>query len=378
MKKVMISLALVVLVVASMIPFALAQETTAENDLQSLLPQGIGYKWIYNGFAEYGHTMSITGITSDKTGYRLSGLVDDMSGMQSVEALSFTMMYVIVKDALVQYTGAKIQDSDFSRIELIRAPLAVGNTWTQELISDAGELVNLNCKIVALDTENGLKIYTVHYDSINGDYYEIRKIKENVGVISFEKPIKLADTVITMTYFLYEEMSGYMSFLPFKDLDSNSWYAQYVNTVILADILHGYPDLTIRPNDTIRVSEFMAMLLNSMGYEAPAGNAVWYSNYLAKAKALNIIKDGDYDNYDRPINRQEMAKMVVLAANAVEITGSSGFADNNIIGTKYLGYVNAAVSLGILTGYSDNTFRPSNSLTRAEASSVTVNVMGMK
>ncbi len=378
MKKIMISLVLVVLVVASMTAFSLAQETTTENNLQSLLPQGTGYQWVYNGFAEYGHTMSITGINSDKTQYTLSGQVDDMSGMQSEEALSFTMKYVIENDALIQYTGAKIQDSDFSRIELIRAPLIVGNTWTQEVTSKAGDLVKLKCKIVAIGTENGNKVYTVHYDAINGDYYEIRKIKEHIGVITFEKPIKLADSVITMTYFLIEEMSGYISFLPFTDLDSNSWYAQYVNTVIQADILHGYPDLTIRPNDNISVSEFMAMLLNSIGHEQPAGKEVWYSNYLTKAKALNIIKEGDFENYDREINRQQMAKMVVLAANAVEITGISGFADNSSIGTKYKGYVNAAVSLGILTGYPDNTFRPMNNLTRAEASSVIVKVMGTK
>jgi hypothetical protein len=122
------------------------------------------------------------------------------------------------------------------------------------------------------------------------------------------------------------------------------------------------------------VSEFTTLLLNSLGHEEPIEEGVWYSGYIERAKELNIIDEGDFENYDRPINRQEMAKMIVRASNETEMDGESEFDDSNNIEAMYVGFVNTATSLEILVGYPDNTFRPMNNLTRAEASKVIVKV----
>lgn len=375
MKKIVISITLVAVLMTSMISMALGEEHSQYNDLNALLPQGEGYQWTYTGFVEYGHTMSIDAINNDKTEYSISGQIHDMSGMQSEDELAFNMTYAIEDNALVQYAGEKIQDSDFSRIELIRTPLQLGNTWSQNLTTQDGETVNLTCEIVAIDTENGNQVYTVNYNEVDGDYYEIRTIKEMVGVTSFEKLMTSNDTEITMTYSLNQDVSGYPSFDQFEDLDSNSWYAHYVDNLIEKDILHGYPDNTVKPHNNIHVSEFTTLLLNSIGYKEPIDDDVWYSNYVDQAQELNIIDQGDFENYDRPINRQEMAKMIVRASNADEMDGNLSFDDSNTIDTTYQGYVRTAVSLEMLAGYPDNTFRPMENLTRAEASKVIVKVM---
>ncbi len=369
------SIVLAIMIIFTVTTVSLGEENLENRNLYNILPQGEDYEWNYYGFAEYGHTMTISNISDDNREYSISGQIHDMSGMKSEEELSFYMKYVFEEDALIQYKGTKIIDSDFARIELIKAPLNMGNTWTQKVTAKSGETLNLKCEIVDLEYEDDKGIYTVRYDSIDGDYYEIRKIKEGVGVIYFEKPIDSNDSKITFNYSLNEESSGYKSFNKFKDLDSNRWYAYYVNKLIKNNIISGYPDNTFKPDDNINVSEFTKLLLNTLGYKEANGNDDWYSNYIKRAKQLNIIDEEDYTNYNRPINRQEMAKMIARALGEKESENTVQFDDIDKVESKYKEYVIAAVSLGILEGYPDNTFRPNGNLSRAEASKVIVEVM---
>ncbi|MDW7662184.1 MAG: stalk domain-containing protein [Bacillota bacterium] len=72
--------------------------------LSALLPSELGYSWIYNGFAEYGHTMTLNNIEDDPTQriYTITGEVDDMSGGESLSDHSISIHYILSGNELIQ------------------------------------------------------------------------------------------------------------------------------------------------------------------------------------------------------------------------------------------------------------------------------------
>jgi hypothetical protein len=159
--------------------------------ITGLLPSQTGYEWRYFGFAEYAHTMTLDSIQHDQNRviYNITGEVADMSDGESDKDFSLTITYIVEPTRLIQQKQEQVMmDSNFDEIELIRTPLAAGTSWTQQVTDEVGNQVILECQIenATVDTD-GKKVYTILYDDQNSDYYERRKIKEDIGVIFFEK-----------------------------------------------------------------------------------------------------------------------------------------------------------------------------------------------
>jgi uncharacterized repeat protein (TIGR02543 family) len=149
----------------------------------------------------------------------------------------------------------------------------------------------------------------------------------------------------------------------------------------------GYPGDEFHPDRAITRAETAAIFfklvfidyefnnlynLNNIEFDdAPAfldvGDSEWYSrsiNYLAQINILNGYRDSRF----KPrvaITRAEFATIAARYINA-SLSGDFGFAD---VSENHWarGYINAAVSNGWISGYSDATFRPNNLITRAEA-----------
>lgn len=88
---------------------------------------------------------------------------------------------------------------------------------------------------------------------------------------------------------------------------------------------------------------------------------------------------GDLRLYD-PINRGEVAKMVVVAQGNEEIAKSLKMLESPFIDMDFNnwsnGYVNAAAVQGIIDGYPDKTFISENHITYAEVITIMVRVLG--
>jgi hypothetical protein len=96
-------------------------------------------------------------------------------------------------------------DSKFNKITLIQAPLSVGNLWQEEVTDKQGKVTTLKAFIQKIEiVEDGFKQYTVRYDDVNSSYYEVRVIKENIGVVNFEKLLELQDSSFPVSYFLFD------------------------------------------------------------------------------------------------------------------------------------------------------------------------------
>jgi hypothetical protein len=180
--------------------------------LAALLPEREGFRWVYYGFAEYGHEMTLDSITTEdgQRVYEISGEVFDMSDGESDRDFILALRYTLSNGVLVQEKNEDVMlDSDFDRIELIRGPLQEGTRWQQNVVNGAGRAYILNCEITQAGEEDGAALYMVVYQEQNGPYFERRVFKEGIGVILFEKLLQMEEGDFEVSYHLYEEGSGY-------------------------------------------------------------------------------------------------------------------------------------------------------------------------
>lgn len=199
------------------------QETKVPSEeLRKLLPQNTGFHWIYSGFAEYGHTMELKSINTDKAAiqYKAEGNVYDPSGGEAPGDFSLKVEYEVTdKSLIMRKTSEKIMDN-FSELELVRLPLQEGTQWEQSAKHKNGKNYKLACTIEKIENQPDGKIYTILYKDADSDFYEKRRIQEGWGIISFETVWESEEGPITMGYDLYTEASGYPanitlnSFLP--------------------------------------------------------------------------------------------------------------------------------------------------------------------
>ncbi len=151
--------------------------------------------------------------------------------------------------------------------------------------------------------------------------------------------------------------------------------------------LSGYDDGTVRPAADVTRGEFTRMLVDAvLGYnpeiDAKYANPFWdvgenryYRDYIAYAYFYGVTigyTDGTF-RPDEPISRAEAASMLARAINVVPLSDGERFTDVDN-SRWYSGFINALNKAGVVNGYKDGTFRPENSLTRAESVALLVRV----
>jgi len=159
----------------------------------------------------------------------------------------------------------------------------------------------------------------------------------------------------------------------YKDVPADAWYASYLNL----DCLSGYPDGTFRPEQLVTRAELAKIVISAIG-ETPSttatasftdvANTYWAKGYIERAKELGII--GGYgDGSFKPTNyvtRQEAAKIFVLASESIPTAYRGEFSDVSV--TLWSApYIQAAKDLGVISGYPDGTFRPLAQTSRSQA-----------
>ena len=151
-----------------------------------------------------------------------------------------------------------------------------------------------------------------------------------------------------------------------------------------AGMISGYEDGTFRPNNSVTRAEFVIMMNNALGLtetgevsfsDVQPGN--WFYNAVAIAVAAGYCS-GYEDGTFKPsatITRAEAAVMIANAAGLEQdATGAAGFTDS--IPAWAQGSVGAVVNAGFMSGYPDGTFAANQSITRAEAVSSLNRVIG--
>lgn len=159
-----------------------------------------------------------------------------------------------------------------------------------------------------------------------------------------------------------------------------------LNTTPYYSFVIGYSDNTFRPNNNITRAEASQMFYN-IALDKHNGNIGyifkdltvndWYYkpiSYLASKGMLSGYSD-DTVRPNKYITRAEFIKMATCIAGFEDSGTTLTFSDVNS-SSWYYDYVRAGVSLSLLSGYSDNTFRPNNYITRAEATKIVDGMIG--
>ena len=164
---------------------------------------------------------------------------------------------------------------------------------------------------------------------------------------------------------------------------SGHWAKDYIKTLSDKSIVNGYEDGTFKPGNTVTRAEIAKMIVCALGQKAAtdvnltftdkADIADWAAGYIQTAVNLGILngyEDGTFKP-SQPVSRKEMAKIAMAAFKYGEDkTSKLEFSDTASIPTWAYGYVAAAVKNRIITGYEDNTFKPDGNVTRAEACTI--------
>lgn len=151
----------------------------------------------------------------------------------------------------------------------------------------------------------------------------------------------------------------------FSDIKQTDWYYSYVNDLYHDGVINGYTDGTFRPNKTVTTGEALKMIMLAAGYEEPEPVAShWARSYLNLSLEDGIIDRGEITDLDIPISRLLMAKVAANSLGVARLFNFEPFSDTSDP------YVLALYDYDIVTGYTDGTFGPQKSLTRAELAAI--------
>lgn len=170
----------------------------------------------------------------------------------------------------------------------------------------------------------------------------------------------------------------------FSDVNSSNWAYSVISNLSARNVINGYTDGTFKPNGIITRAEYIKLLVEALGLYNSSATASftdvvkgveWSYQYVASAVQAGVIADGGTFKPSAGINRQDMALYSYLAARAAGITlptntAAMTFTDESSISAASLTAVKAMQRAGIINGYTDNTFKPQGTSTRAEASKI--------
>ena len=165
----------------------------------------------------------------------------------------------------------------------------------------------------------------------------------------------------------------------FSDLTTAHWAYDYIGYLYCRNVVSGFPDGTFRPDSETSRAEFTKWISLAFGWnlynpyyssfsDVPRTHP--YYQYIETAKLRGIIV-GYGDGTFRPgntVTRAQATKMLVLGRGWPLVTPyNPTFPD--VLGDNWCyGYVETALRRGIIGGFGDGTFRPNYPLTRAHLS----------
>ncbi len=156
----------------------------------------------------------------------------------------------------------------------------------------------------------------------------------------------------------------------------NHWSRNTIEILSGKGVINGYPDGTFKPDGNINADEFIKMVVTLKGYKLSNGTDYWADPFISKAKELGLVQDGEFSTYERPITRQEMARIIVRGLKESYPTYFRDYRynlkDYSSIPSSFADFILKAYSKGIITGYEDGTFKGSNNATRAEAATIII------
>ena len=163
---------------------------------------------------------------------------------------------------------------------------------------------------------------------------------------------------------------------------AHHWAKKYVNKIHNLGIVSGYDAKNFGPNAYVTRAELIKMTTNMMGWNVPTTinkspfkdviKSQWYTPYISTALEKGIVTGYSNKTFkpNKLVNRAEALK-IVLSATGLDIDTSFKAEYNDVGNTAwYAKYINFATQNNIVSGYGNGKFGPNNQLTRAEIAKI--------
>ena len=190
----------------------------------------------------------------------------------------------------------------------------------------------------------------------------------------------LASALALGSYAAFEKSKTYTDGL-FTDVPASEWYAAEVKSTYELGLMNGTGGGIFAPEGNVTVAEAITMASRASAINAgetiPTTDGEWYQMYINYAISKGFVKEGQFDSYDRPAKRHEVASLFENAmpdGYFVPKNSVNGIPDVSSSAPYYgdlLNLYNAGVVMG-----SDayGTFNPNANITRAEAAAIITRV----
>ncbi len=188
-------------------------------------------------------------------------------------------------------------------------------------------------------------------------------MKKRIAVIVFALAVFFTGTVLAAE---------------FSDVPENHWAYSVIDELSDKNIINGIGNGLYNPDGTLTRAQFVKLLTCTLEdyseqdtYKAiytdtPDGQ--WYTPYVTCGVYSGIVeKNGNFFYPDEYITRGEAAVWIVNGTG-IDMDAECSFSDVTYAQEKNA--VAIASAKGIINGYEDGTFRPGNTLTRAEAAAL--------
>lgn len=172
----------------------------------------------------------------------------------------------------------------------------------------------------------------------------------------------------------------------FNDLANYAWAENAIYNLTEKGILNGVSENEFAPEQNLTREQAVKMICLAKGISATANKGIftdvdenaWYAGFVNSAYEKGIVNGLTDTTFGvgTEISRQDFAVMIVRAFGLTTNSGAVSFADFDSISDYAKEAVQILGSKGIITGFSDNTFKPFNNCTRAEASVIINRVLG--
>lgn len=339
----------------------------------------------------------------------------DISFINTSEKMKkFTEVYLVLKNKIndaeslvntLMWTGVLANFKDSS-------PQVIADTITKykELFDKDGELEKYMQSKISAQTGKSIELIEVtklfdnknvadyygtetfatkfkeYVDSIEKKYTRPNKVVSNSGGggggISISTPVVTPTVKPPVSSTTPEVEIEKTSEMYFSDLEGFKWASEYIEKLYVAGCIDGVADKKFEPSRTVLREEFVKMCICAMNLNMQTATVSTFSDYkgtewfvpyiqiAVSNKVVNGMDNGEF-GIGMNITRQDMA---VIIAKSMEAAGyvfttmnETDFVDNSSIADYANNSIKKLYNLGVISGYEDNTFRPTASATRAEA-----------
>ncbi len=181
------------------------------------------------------------------------------------------------------------------------------------------------------------------------------------------------------------EDEGYVV-LPFTDVKLNDWFYDHVKMAYAENIVTGMTTTTYGPGTNLTHAHIMVMVAKLHSAYVKDGHTFtavpgdhWAAAFRDYCKAEGIIDSRFDENLKKSpeplVTREEMAYYFANALPASAYKNKKSAVLKDIAGTPYAAEIQRLANANLVSGYADQTFRPKNNLSRAEAAAFVRNLL---